>query len=116
MNIEKIRNSLAKFAEDRDWDQFHSPKNLSMALAVEAAELVEMFQWLTEEQSVRIVDNENEMALIREEIADVFIYLVRLADKLGVNIEQAVIEKIKINELKYPKELAKGSAAKYNKL
>jgi len=115
MNLSEIRKRLAKFAEVRNWDQFHSPKNLSMGLAAEAAELLEIFQWLTEEQSKEIVRDEKEMALVREEIADVFIYLVRLSDKLGVDIEKAVEEKIKVNEKKYPVELAKGNATKYNK-
>lgn len=115
MDIEKIRNSLAVFAAQRNWDQFHTPKNLSMALSVEASELLEIFQWLTDEQSIQIIHDEKEMALAREEIADVFIYLVRLADKLGIDIEQAVIEKIRINEEKYPEELSKDSAKKYSK-
>ncbi len=115
MNLSEIRKRLAQFAKARNWDQFHSPKNLSMALAAEAAELLEIFQWLTDEQSQKIVNDEREMAQIREEIADVFIYLVRLSDKLGVDIEKAVEEKIKLNEKKYPVELAKGNAIKYNK-
>ena len=115
MNLEEIRRRLAQFAEARNWDQFHTPKNLSMALAAEAAELLEIFQWLTDEQSKEIVNNEKEMALVTEEIADVLIYLVRLAEKLDVDIEKAVEEKIKVNEKKYPVELAKGNATKYNK-
>ncbi len=115
MNVDQIRKRLADFAEARNWDQFHTPKNLSMALAAEAAELLEIFQWLTDEQSQKIVNDEKEMSLVQEEIADVFIYLVRLADKLGVDIEKAVEEKIKLNEKKYPVELAKGNAIKYNK-
>ncbi len=115
MNLDRIRKRLAQFAQARNWDQFHTPKNLSMALAAEAAELLEIFQWLTDEQSKNIVNDEKEMALIREEIADVFIYLVRLADKLGVDIEKAVEEKIKLNEKKYPVRLSKGNATKYNK-
>jgi NTP pyrophosphatase (non-canonical NTP hydrolase) len=115
MNLEEIRLRLAEFARERNWDQFHTPKNLSMALAAEAAELLEIFQWLTDEQSKAIADNEKEMSLVRQEIADVFIYLTRLADKLGVNIEKAVLDKIAENELKYPIELAKDNATKYNK-
>ena len=106
---------LASFAEARNWDQFHTPKNLSMALSVEAAELLEIFQWLTDEQAKEIVNNEKEMALIKQEIADVFIYLIRLADKLGIDIEKAVLDKIELNEKKYPIELSKGNATKYNK-
>jgi len=115
MNITDIQKKLQKFAEERNWDQFHSPKNLSMALAAEAAELLEIFQWLTEEQSKELVKNEKEMALVREEAADVFIYLARLADKLGIDIEEEVKKKIRLNEQKYPVELSKGSATKYNR-
>ncbi len=115
MNITDIQKKLRKFAEERNWDQFHSPKNLSMALAAEAAELLEIFQWLTEEQSKELVKNEKEMALVREEAADVFIYLARLADKLGIDIEEEVKKKIRLNEQKYPVELSKGSATKYNR-
>ena len=115
MDIDKIQKRLRRFAKDRNWDQFHSPKNLSMALAAEAAELLEIFQWLTEEQSKDIIKNEKEMALIKQEIADVFVYLTRLADKLGIDIEKAVLEKIALNEKKYPVKLAKDNATKYNK-
>jgi dCTP diphosphatase len=115
MNLEDIRLRLAEFARERNWDQFHNPKNLSMAIAAEAAELLEIFQWLTDEQSKEIVKDEKEMAHIRQEIADVMIYLVRLADKLGVDIEKAVLDKIGLNEKKYPIELAKDNATKYNK-
>ncbi len=115
MNLEEIRKRLAEFAQERNWDQFHTPKNLTMALSAEAAELLEIFQWLTDEQSKAIVDNEKEMELVSREIADVFIYLTRLADKLGVDIENAVLNKIAENEKKYPIELAKDNATKYNR-
>lgn len=115
MNIDEIRTKLAAFAAARNWDQFHTPKNLSMALAAEAAELLEIFQWLTDEQSKGIVHNEKEMARIREEIADVMIYLIRLSDKLDVDIEKAVRDKIELNEKKYPVELSRDNAVKYNK-
>lgn len=115
MNINDIQKQLARFAEERNWDQFHTPKNLSMALAAEAAELLEIFQWLTDEQSKEIVNNEKEMTMIRQEIADIFIYLVRLADKLGVDIEKAVYEKIEMNEQKYPVKLSRDSAIKYSR-
>ncbi len=110
-----MKAKLRTFAAERNWDQFHSPKNLSMALAAEAAELLEIFQWLTDEQSKEIVANEKEMAQVRQEIADVMIYLVRLSDKLGIDIEQAVLDKIAENEKKYPIHLSKGNAVKYNK-
>ncbi len=111
MKIEEIKKTLSAFAKERDWDQFHSPKNLVMALTSEVGELNELFQWLTEEQSNN-VDNDE----IREEIADIFIYLIRLADKLNVDIENAVKEKIKLNANKYPIELSKGNSKKYDEL
>ena len=111
MDIDQLKIALRNFAAERDWDQFHSPKNLSMALSVEAAELLEHFQWLTEEQS-RSLPSEVR-ALVAREIADVQIYLVRLADKLDIDIHTAVDAKMEINRLKYPAQKVKGSAAKY---
>jgi len=100
MDIEKLQRRLRLFAADRDWEQFHSPKNIAMALSVEVSELLENFQWLTESQSASPeLVNCDEVAT---EIADVQIYLAMLADKLGINIEQAVEEKIKANAIKYP--------------
>ena len=114
MDIKEIQDKLAKFAEERDWDQFHSPKNLVMALTSEVGELNELFQWLTEEQS-SIKDDIGKVDEISQEIADIFIYLLRIADKLNIDIEDAVREKMKINAEKYPVDLAKGNATKYNK-
>ena len=116
MDIKKVQLRLRKFAEQRDWDQFHSPKNLSMALVGEAAELLEIFQWITEEQSKKIAKSKEDKKLIEEEIADIFIYLVKLADKLDIDIENSVKEKIRLNEKKYPIEKAKGKHTKYTKL
>ncbi|MYE14775.1 MAG: nucleotide pyrophosphohydrolase [Gammaproteobacteria bacterium] len=100
MDIAAIRHRLREFAEERDWEQFHSPKNLAMALSVEVAELVEHFQWLTEAQS-RSPDAVDRDA-VATEIADIQIYLVMLTDKLGVDIEGAVMDKIAANAIKYP--------------
>jgi NTP pyrophosphatase (non-canonical NTP hydrolase) len=111
MNIELIQKRLSKFAQDRDWEQFHTPKNLTMALSVEASELVEIFQWLTPEQSNNLTDKQ--MASIKEEIADVAIYLLRLCDVLDIDIESSVMDKIKVNSDKYPVNLSKGNAKKY---
>ncbi len=115
MDITAIQKRLCDFAEARNWQQFHSPKNLTMALAAETAELLEIFQWLTEEQSKNITESEKDMSLIKQEIADVFIYLARLADTLGIDIEREVLAKIELNEKKYPIELSKNSATKYNR-
>ena len=112
--LEDIKQRLRLFAKERDWDQFHSPKNYSMALIVECAELVEHFQWLTDEQSKRLpADTLDEVSL---EMADIMIYLIRLADKLDVDLIKSVNRKIELNALKYPVEKSKGLATKYNKL
>jgi NTP pyrophosphatase (non-canonical NTP hydrolase) len=108
--IKNIRN----FAQQRDWDQFHSPKNLAMALSVEVAEIVEHFQWLTQAESNSL--DPVKLTEIKEEIADVMIYLTRLADRLGIDPVQAAEEKMRLNEKKYPVEKAKGNAAKYTDL
>jgi NTP pyrophosphatase (non-canonical NTP hydrolase) len=115
MDIKSIQQKLEEFANERDWNQFHTPKNLSMAISVEAAELQEIFQWLTESESIAITNSENKMALIKEEIADIFLYLVRISDKLGIDIEDAALNKIKVNALKYPVDISKGNADKYNR-
>jgi NTP pyrophosphatase (non-canonical NTP hydrolase) len=110
--LDKIKLRLRNFARDRDWDQFHSPKNLAMALIVETAELLEHFQWLTEEQSLQLPADK--LAEVEQEIADIQIYLIRLADKLGVDLEKAVNAKIKLNEKKYPADKVRGKSAKYD--
>jgi NTP pyrophosphatase (non-canonical NTP hydrolase) len=110
--LRTLQQRLAAFARVRDWEQFHSPKNLAMALSVEAAELVEEFQWLTEEQS-RKLDAER-LERVRLELADVFIYLLRIADTLGVELLQAADDKIALNEQKYPTDRVRGDARKYD--
>src|SRR5689334_2231687 len=112
--LTQLRDALREFAAQRDWDQFHSPKNLASALIVEAAELLECFQWLTEEQSRNLAPEQ--LAAVREEMADVLNYLVRLADKLDVNLLDAAREKMRKNELKYPVDKSRGSAKKYSEL
>jgi len=109
--MEDLIKKLRKFAKDRDWEQFHSPKNLSMALAVEVAEILEIFQWLTEEQS-RSLDPKT-LEKVKEEIGDIQIYLARLSDQLGFSPIDAAQEKLQQNQKKYPPEKAKGSAKKY---
>jgi len=109
-----LRDALRAFAAERDWDQFHSPRNLAAALAVEAAELLEPFQWLTDEQSREL--SPESRAAVEQEMADVLLYLVRLADKLGVDLERAARAKIALNAQKYPVEKARGSNRKYDEL
>jgi NTP pyrophosphatase (non-canonical NTP hydrolase) len=112
MDISKIQNQLSNFASERDWEQFHSPKNLSMALSVEASELVEIFQWLTLEESN--FPDHKQLASIRSEVADIAMYLIRFCDVLEINLEEAIEEKFIENGNKYPVELSKGSSKKYN--
>ena len=109
--MDDLRDTIRAFIKERDWEQFHSPKNLAMALSVEVAEIVEHFQWLTEEQS-QVLPPEK-LAEVREEIGDVMIYLTELADKLGIDPVEAAEAKVAINEQKYPAELVKGKASKY---
>ena len=111
-DLSKLQNELLEFARRRDWQQFHAPKNLVMALSVEASELLEHFQWLSEAQSMQL-DAEKKQA-VSLEMADIFIYLMRLATELEVDILTAVDEKIKINNEKYPVEKVRGSSKKYN--
>ncbi|MCK5716280.1 MAG: nucleotide pyrophosphohydrolase [Thiomargarita sp.] len=111
-NLEELRVHLAKFAEKRDWDQFHSPKNLSMALMGEAAEVVEHFQWLTEEKSRQL--SADKLQAVTHEVADVLIYLVRLADKLDIDLIAAAEAKMNINETRYPVKQVKGDARRAN--
>lgn len=111
-DFKQLKLYLRDFAEQRDWTQFHSPKNLAMALSVEVAELLEHFQWLTEEQSLQLTDEQRQP--VAEEIADVQLYLIRLADRLNIDISTAVTDKTAKNEAKYPVEKVKGSAKKYS--
>lgn len=108
----RLRDALREFAAARDWDQFHSPRNLATALAVEAAELLEPFQWLTEAEAAEL--SPDTRAAVEQEMADVLLYLVRLADRLGVDLEQAAFAKIARNAEKYPVEKSRGSARKYD--
>jgi dCTP diphosphatase len=110
--LSALAKRLAEFAAARDWEQFHSPKNLAMALSVEVAELVEEFQWLTEVQSLDLDAERRER--VRLEIADVFIYLVRIADRLGVDLLAAADDKIALNERRYPADRVRGDARKYS--
>ena len=110
-SLDDLRDRLRAFAAARDWDQFHSPKNLAMALIAETAELVEHFQWLTERESGALPPEK--MAAVADELADVLLYLVRIADKLGVDLLAAAAAKLHRNETKYPAQRVKGSARKY---
>ena len=109
-DIAAFSQRLREFAQARDWEQFHSPKNLAMALIVEAAELVEHFQWMKEDQSYQLNDAQREEVAL--EMADIFIYLVRIAERLDIDLAEATDRKIEINEQRYPVEKSKGRAGR----
>lgn len=113
-NLDSIKARLREFAEARDWKQFHSPKNLVMALVSEIGELVEEFQWLTEDQSHSLSDDQK--VNVRDELADIQIYLVMISDALRIDLLSAVDDKINQNEKKYPTDKAKGTSKKYTEL
>lgn len=109
--LEALRDRLRAFVRERDWEQFHSPKNLAMAMIVEAAELVEHFQWMTEQESRELSPEKLEQ--VSQEIADTFVYLLRLSDVLGLDMIDAAHRKIDLNAQKYPADKVRGSNAKY---
>ena len=111
-DLDHLKQLLREFAAARDWEQFHSPKNLSMALAVEASELLECFQWIDEQASYTL-DARTRAAAV-EELADVLLYLVRLADRLDVDLLAAAARKLEINDERYPAAIVRGKADKYS--
>jgi len=111
-NLEELKASVRAFVVERDWERFHSPKNLAMALSVEASELVELFQWLTEEESAQLDDAQRRR--VAEEMADVLWFLVRLSDRLDIDLLQAAGRKLAANAEKYPADRVRGQAKKYS--
>lgn len=111
-DLVSLRDLVRQFADERDWNKFHTPKNLATALSVEASELLEPFQWLDSGEKSEL--DEGRQVAIRHEMADVLLYLVRLADKLDVDLYQACLEKMDINSAKYPAEKVRGDSRKYS--
>ncbi len=116
INLGKIIEAQRQFVRERDWEQFHTPKNLAMALAGESGELLELFQWLSPEQSKHVADDPKRAEMLRHEMADIFFYLARLADHFEIDLEAAVWEKMERNAQRYPAELSRGKATKYTEL
>jgi NTP pyrophosphatase (non-canonical NTP hydrolase) len=116
VEVRGAAEALKEFAEARDWAQFHSPKNLVMALSGEVGELNEIFQWMTEADSFKAASSEATAKAVRDEIADVALYLIRLSDVLGIDLNEAVSSKLVMNAAKYPVDLSRGVSTKYNKL
>ncbi|NLY63440.1 MAG: nucleotide pyrophosphohydrolase [Alcaligenaceae bacterium] len=113
-DLDSIKEALRKFAHDRQWDKYHSPKNIAMALTVEAAELQEIFQWMSEEESAS--PDSDTLQAIKHEIADVFLYLLTISRVLNIDILDAATEKLALNAIKYPLDKSRGNATKYTKL
>lgn len=116
IDLAKLNQDITQFVTERDWDQFHSVKNLSMALNVESAELMEIFQWMSEEKSNQIKSDPKLMVKVEDEVADIFVYLMRILNKTEIDLEKAVRNKMKKNADKYPVELSKGNSKKYDEL
>ncbi len=114
INITKLQEKIQDFAKNRDWEVYHTPKNLSMALSVEASELVEIFQWLTEKESFDLVMSNKKKERVADELADIMVYAVRMADIMNIDLSSAIESKIKKNSHKYPVHKARGNAKKYD--
>jgi NTP pyrophosphatase (non-canonical NTP hydrolase) len=115
-SVAELRQRVLAFARERDWEQFHSPKNLSMALAAEAGELMEHFLWTAPEASRAVADDPQRRGRVAEELADVVIYALQFANATGLDVAAAVEAKLAANALKYPVEKARGRAVKYTEL
>jgi NTP pyrophosphatase (non-canonical NTP hydrolase) len=112
--MKELIECIESFNQARDWDKFHSPKNLAISISVESAELLEIFQWLSEEESYHL--SNNQLSRVKEEIGDIMIYVLNLSNKLGFDSLEVTLQKLKQNEQKYPVDKAKGSAKKYTEL
>ncbi len=116
VDVDALAQALSIFARERDWEQFHSPKNLVLALTGEVGELAEVFQWMSDADSRSAAVNPKTAQAVRDELADVLLYLVRLADVLGVDLNEAARAKLRTNATNYPAEKARGSSAKYTEM
>lgn len=116
IDLEKLNTEIETFINERDWDKFHSVKNLSMGLSVECSELLEIFQWMPEDESNQIKNDPKTFTQVEDELADIFYFLNRLVNKTGVDLESAVLRKLQKNREKYPIEKSKGNSKKYNNL
>ena len=112
MDLENLKNKIAEFAKERDWEQFHTPKNLACALSVESSELLEIFQWMNRDEEENI--NESTKQKISDELSDIFVYLMRLTDVLQIDLEKSIAQKMQRNAEKYPAEIVRGSSKKYD--
>lgn len=114
LDLDRLEKEISTFVEERDWDQFHSIKNLTMALSVEASELAEIFQWMKESESNHAHRVPETLVKIQDELADILFYLIRIASKTNISLEEALLQKLRKNEAKYPAEKVRGSSKKYS--
>lgn len=114
LNVQKIAEQLQKFATERDWDQFHTPKNIATSISVESAELLELFQWTRGQKDWNEISEVEVKEKIENEVADILLYLIRFADLAKIDLEKVALRKIELNAKKYPIETSKGSDKKYN--
>ncbi len=106
--VKEMLEHMEEFVRERDWEQFHSPKNLAMGLAIETGELLEHFQWIDQEESRKVVDDPEMLALVKEEVSDVFSYILAIAGTMGFDLSEAYFEKMKRNKEKYPADVYRG--------
>ena len=116
MNLKKLQIQLRKFANDRDWQQFHELKNLAISISIESSELLELFQWENNDKIIKKLNNKKFKEKLSDEVADIMLYLLRFSDLAKINLEKSCFEKIKKNEKKYPINLSKGKSDKYTTL
>ena len=114
--LQQLKDLVAAFRDERDWAQFHNPKDLAVSISIEAAELLELFQWKGEDEVERITDDPEWQERLREEVADIVVYCLNMSDTVGVDLSEAIIEKLRKNSEKYPVEKARGNAKKYTEI
>ncbi len=116
MDLKKLQEKVIQFRDERDWKQFHNPKDLALSINIEAGELAELFQWKTNEEIREVLKDPKKLQELKYELADVMIYCLDLAEETGIDLEKAILEKLEQNSKKYPVEKSKGSAKKYTEL
>jgi len=116
MDLKALQKKVIDFRDERDWKQYHNPKDLALSINIEAGELAEIFQWKTNNEIKEALKNPNKLQELEHELADIIIYCLDMAEETGIDLEQAIIEKIEHNSKKYPVHKAKGSAKKYTEL
>jgi NTP pyrophosphatase (non-canonical NTP hydrolase) len=114
--VDELQEKIAAFVEERDWKQFHTPKDVAVSITIEAAELLELFQWKKDKEINQLLSETGFRKQLEHEIADIMIYLLILTESLGIDVARAVTDKIQMNKKKYPIEKVKGSATKYTNL